>query len=196
MPPIVACADVETSTGYQRPSGFKRRVQLVEHDAGLDPGGAALGVDLEHAVQVLAGVDDERGADRLAALRRAGAARQDRHAGVRRRPRRAQTASSARARHDDAERLDLVDRRIGRVAAAAPGVEQHFARELAAEACLEGVERRSGHAAGVYSRAEGGYCRAAAAVAGAHRQGGRLIADADLATARVSACSLLKFDIW
>ena len=121
---------------------------------------AFAGIDLEQPVHVLAGVDDERGADGLAALRRAGAARQDRHAGG------DGDLGGAdglvgRARHDDAERLDLVDRRVRRIAAAAPGVEQHFARELAAKACLKGVERRSGHAAGVDLKAEGGYCMAA-----------------------------------
>ena len=80
---------------------------------------AVRGVDLEQPVHVLAGVDDERGADGLAALRRAGAARQDRHAGGDGdlgRP----NGLVGRARDDDAERLDLVDRGVRRVTAAAP----------------------------------------------------------------------------
>ena len=97
-------------------------VQLVEDDAGLDRGGAALRVDLQQPVQVLAGVDDECGTDGLAALRRAGAARQDRHAG-RHGGFGGADGLVGRARHDDAERLDLVDRRIRRIATAIPGVE-------------------------------------------------------------------------
>ena len=79
-------------------------------------------VDLQQPVQVLAGVDDERGTDGLAALRRAGAARQDGHAGGHGGLGGA-NGLVGRARHDDAERLDLVDRRIRRIAAAIPGVE-------------------------------------------------------------------------
>ena len=101
-------------------------------------------IDLEQPVHVLARVDDERGADGLAALRGAGAARQDRHAGGGGdlgRP----DGFLGRARDHDAERLDLVDRRVRRVPAAAPGVEQHFARELAAKAGCKGVERGFWH---------------------------------------------------
>ena len=70
-------------------------------------------------------VDDERGTDRLAALRAARAARQYGHthfaAHVERGPH-----VVVRARHQHAERLDLVDRSIGRVAPARRGVEQEF----------------------------------------------------------------------
>ena len=88
MPPRVACADVLTSTGNHTPCGFSQRVERVEHDAGLHGDVCALRVVAEHAVQVLAVVDDERGADRLPALRAAGAARQHRARPARGRPRR------------------------------------------------------------------------------------------------------------
>ena len=69
---------------------------------------------------------DQRAADRLAALRGAAAARQHRHALLARdRERRLDVVRVAR--HDDADRLDLVDRRVGAVAAAREGVEQHLA---------------------------------------------------------------------
>ena len=50
-------------------------VQLVEHDAGLDPRPALGDVHLEDPVEVLGGVEHEAGADRLPGLRRAAAAR-------------------------------------------------------------------------------------------------------------------------
>ena len=41
------------------------------------------------------------------------------------------------ARHDDADRLDLIDRRIGAVAPAREAIEQHFAVDLPAQLRLE-----------------------------------------------------------
>ncbi len=129
---------VDVSTSAQA------RIQVVEHDAGLDPGGCRGGVDVEQPIHVLAQVEDERGTDRLAALRGTGPARQDRHAsgdgdlgGL--------DGLVGGARYHDPEGLDLIDRGIGRIAAAAPGVEQDFARELAPEARGDSVERVSGH---------------------------------------------------
>ena len=63
---------------------------------------------------MFADVDDDGVADRLSALRGPGAARQDRHAGF------AADADDRRnvvdgLRNDDAARLDLIDRRIGRI---------------------------------------------------------------------------------
>ena len=79
MPPIVACAEVDTSTGYHKLVRFELRVEPIQHDAGLHDRFLRLRVDREHLVEVLRVVDDQRGADGLAALRGAGAARQDRH---------------------------------------------------------------------------------------------------------------------
>ncbi len=126
------------------PVRLEARIELVEHDAGLDPGRARVDVELEQIAQVLARVEHERGADGLAALRRARAARQERYAGLGRDLQRA-AAASADARHDDAERLDLVDRRVGRVAAAVVGAEQHVAFDLAAEPRLQGREVSGWH---------------------------------------------------
>ena len=70
-------ADVDREPHAVRP---QPGVERIEHDAGLDRHGLRLGVVVEHAVQVLAVVDDERSADRLPALRAARAARQHRDA--------------------------------------------------------------------------------------------------------------------
>ena len=78
---------------------------------GCDARPALVGIDLQHAVQVLRGVEDQPRADRLAGLRRAAAPRRDRHAvpsGIvtaARRPR--------RSGNHHAERLDLVDAGVG-----------------------------------------------------------------------------------
>jgi hypothetical protein len=56
-----------------------RSAQLVEDQTGLDAGGARLRVDLQHPVQVLGEVQDDRGVHRLAGDRGAGAAGQHRH---------------------------------------------------------------------------------------------------------------------
>ena len=82
MPPSVACALVDTSTGNHRPCGFSCAFSCVEDEAGLDLGGPRLRVEREQLAQVLAAVDDQRRAGRLAALAGAGAARQHRHAEV------------------------------------------------------------------------------------------------------------------
>jgi hypothetical protein len=120
------------------------RVERVEDHARLDHRAARLGIDLEHAIEVAAVVDDERLADGLPALRGAGAARQHRDAlldgDLHRDDRR---VHGARDHH--AHRRHLVDRRVGRVARAARGVEQDLAVDLAREAPRE---RRSLGAAG------------------------------------------------
>src|SRR6185436_7063739 len=54
-----------------------------------------------------------------------------------------------RARHDYAERLDLVDGSVGGVAATAKGVEQNVATKLAAESRFKRGLRRCGHSSWV-----------------------------------------------
>jgi hypothetical protein len=49
------------------------RVQIIEHDAGLDAGPALLDVHLEQAIEILRRIDDESRADGLSRLRRAAA---------------------------------------------------------------------------------------------------------------------------
>ena len=60
MPPMVAREAVETSTGNHSPCGLQLPVEIVEHDARLDPGAAAGDVEIEDAVEMLRAVDDDR----------------------------------------------------------------------------------------------------------------------------------------
>ncbi len=118
-------------------------IQVIEHDAGLHPCGARLGVDLDDAIQMARRVDDECGTDRLTALRRAATARQHRHPGF---------GGNGDGRrdvvlglgHHDAERQDLVDRSVRRVAPAARGVEEHIAPDLAGKATGDGIGNGGG----------------------------------------------------
>ena len=104
-------------------------IELVEHDAWFDGHGRGGRVDRQHAVEVFTGIDDDRGTHGLAALRGAGAALQHRHAGVLGDLDGAHDVGGIFG-HDHADRLDLIDRGIGAVAAAAPAIEQHLALDL------------------------------------------------------------------
>ena len=76
-------------------------IELVEHDARLDRDLGAVLVEAHDLAQVLGDIDDQRLAHRLAALRGAGAARQDRGLGVARhveRPARGRSRRAARRR--------------------------------------------------------------------------------------------------
>ena len=95
---------------------FQRCVQVVQHDAGFDDSCALVNIQIQHIAQVLAVVNDQPSTNGLAALAGAAAARNDRHVQV--------TANVqggldvfSRARHKHANRHDLVNRRIGGVAA-------------------------------------------------------------------------------
>ena len=100
-------------------------------------------IDLQHAVQILGVVDDQRLAHGLAALRAAGAARQDRHAFLGRDGDRAPRAASSLRGTTTPIGCDLVDRGVGRIAPAARGVEQDFARRApCAAASRERAARR------------------------------------------------------
>ena len=120
------------STGKNSPCGLQQAVEPVEHEAGLDPDRALLRVQLEHAVQILGEIDHQAGADRLAGLRGAAAARHDRHARLARDPERRLDVGVGPGEHD-ADRLDLVDRGVGAVAAAIEGLEPDLALERAGE---------------------------------------------------------------
>ena len=107
-------------------------IELVEHDARLDRHLRLVLVEAHDLAQVLRAVDHQRVADRLPTLRRARAPRQDRRLGV------ARHVDDERqiglvARHHHAHRLDLVDRRIGRVAPARGPVEQDLALQRATQ---------------------------------------------------------------
>ena len=83
----------------------------------------------------------QRAADRLPRLRGAAPARQQRHALLARdRHRRAHVL--VRPRHDHADRLDLVVRRVRRIAPAREAIEQHLALELLAQALGEAMGDR------------------------------------------------------
>ena len=109
------------------------RVQAVEHDPGLHHSGGSVLVEGNDPVEELAVVDDEGGAHRLAALRAARTSRENRHAFFH--------GDSQRyfrvllgLRHDHAHRVDLIDRGVGRIAAAAGRIEEDFAFDFAREA--------------------------------------------------------------
>jgi hypothetical protein len=92
--------------------GLQLRVQLVEHDSGLDAGPALFDIQFEDAVEVLRGIDDNPCADRLSALRRATATHRDRT------PVRGADAHDldeilARTRKDDALGIDVIDAGVG-----------------------------------------------------------------------------------
>ena len=127
--------------GEEEALGLQPGIQPVEHDAGLDRDAARFLVEVDHAVEMPAGVDDHRLADGLPTLRRAGAAGEDRGAGFAADGDRVRDVLGAARRHH-ADRLDLVDRRIGAVAAPARGVEPDLALDLAPQAGGEaGVSR-------------------------------------------------------
>ena len=107
-------------------------VEVVEHDAGLDHAGAVLDVERDDAVQMFREIDDDAVVDGLAALRGAAAARRDDPSGVagdRQRPQRLVHGPG----HHHARGHDLVERGVGRVAAAVEGIEEHVARNFAAQ---------------------------------------------------------------
>ena len=126
-------------------------VELVENDAGLHADRAAGRVDVEDRVQVLAAIDDDAGADRLARQAGAAAAGDDRDVASRRRSARADDVLGG-LRHDDAERLDLVDAGVGAVEPARRGVEADLAVR---RACAGG--RRGGPASRARKSSMGGF---------------------------------------
>ena len=90
---------------------------MVEHDAGFDLDRHRLEVQIEHGAQMLAGIDHQRSAGGLPALRAAATARQQRYFQVTGDRHRGDDIGRA-ARHENAHWHDLVDRRIGGIAPA------------------------------------------------------------------------------
>ena len=107
-------------------------VQAIEHHAGLDRDAPLLRGEGGDAVEMPGHVDDEAGADRLAALGGAGPAREYRHTGLSRDLDGAPDVGRI-AGHDYAQRRNLVVRGVGAVAPAREGVEVHLALELSRE---------------------------------------------------------------
>jgi hypothetical protein len=110
---------------------------MIQHQAGLHQRGAALDVDIENGAQMLAGVDHQGRAHRLAALAGAGAARQHRHFqlagdgdGV------GDVTPSPGNQH--AHGHDLIDRGIGGVAAPVRIREQNLPFRLGAQPAGQG----------------------------------------------------------
>ena len=133
MPPSVACALVETSTGNHRPCGLSAAFSA----SSTMPGSTSTVIGARGRTRApRAGACWCR---RPARRRRSGrigwsaAARQERHLQLARDVERRGDVVLA-PRHEDADRHDLVDRGIGRVAAARSGVEQHLALGLGAQA--------------------------------------------------------------
>jgi len=86
-------------------------IERVEHDAGLDPDRARQGIEAVDFPEEFAVVDYESAADRLAALRRPGSARQNR--GLRLAgERECSLGRLGSARNDHTQRLDLIDRSV------------------------------------------------------------------------------------
>ena len=106
-------------------------VEPVEHDPRLDPRPPPVDIDRDHPVEIFAAIDDQRARHGLPALRGAAAARQHRHPLLARNRNRRRDIRAA-LRHDHPPRLDLVDRRVGRIPPAAERVKQHLAADLAA----------------------------------------------------------------
>ena len=106
--------------------GKELTVQLVQHDARLDPGPAFLPVDLDDLVQVLAEISDYGVVDRLA--RQAGAAGpgQHGHAVVAGHLHYSQNVVFVPGNHHT-HRLHLVDAGIGAVEHSGKWVEAHLA---------------------------------------------------------------------
>ena len=129
MPPMVARLDVDTSTGNHKPIDLSWRFSSSSTMPGSTVQVRGCSIGLDEPVQVFAVVDDQRAAHGLAGLRGAAAARQQRHALLA-----GDLGGDAHVlgcpRHHHADRLDLVDRGIGRIASTAEGVEQDLALDF------------------------------------------------------------------
>ena len=102
--------------------GFEITIELFEHDAGLHADRARPGVEIDDIVQMAGAVEDQRFADGLAVLGRAGAPRQHGYAFF--------LGDGERSRgvflvggHGYADGHDLVDRSVGAITPAIEGVE-------------------------------------------------------------------------
>ena len=90
------------------------QIQLFLNDTGFDDGPLFLGIHLEHAIEILRHVDDDRVADGLSGQAGARAARKNRHLEVSRDFHRRENVFVS-ARNDDADRLDFINAGVGAV---------------------------------------------------------------------------------
>ncbi len=152
MPPSVARLSVDGSGPKRRPCGCGRLLEAAHDHAGLDDGGARLGVDLADAVHVPGEVEDDAGADGVARHRRAAAAGRDRGAGLAGDGERGEDVVGV-ARADDDLRDHAVVRGVRGVLGAAAGGVVHLAGDGVAEGLHEvgagGVRARGTGARGV-----------------------------------------------
>jgi hypothetical protein len=111
-------------------------VEVVQHDPRLDHTGAVLDVEREDAVQVFGKIDDDAVIDGLAALRGPAATWRDDPAVVATDRQRSERLVDA-PRHHHARRHDLVERRVGRIAAAVERIEEDIARNFSREPVFE-----------------------------------------------------------
>ncbi len=109
-------------------------VQVVEHDSGFDHAAAVLDIQRKDAIKVFREIDDDAVIDGLAALRGTAAARGNDAAVISRDGQRPQRLFHGAWNHDPCGH-DLVERRIGGVAAAVERIEEHIARDLARKTC-------------------------------------------------------------
>ena len=119
-------------------------VEVIQHDSRLDHAASIFDVERDDAVQVLGEIDDDAVIDGLAALRRAAAARRDDPAVVPGDAERSQGFVDG-ARHHHARRHDLVERRVGGIAAAVEPVEENLAGNLARQAIFKPHRTPVGH---------------------------------------------------
>ena len=92
-------------------------IQLIEHHAGFDRYAPSFRIDIDDIAQIFTVVNHQRSADGLPALRGSAAAWQDRNALLGRKLHRT-NCSLHRTRHNDADRHDLINRRVRCIAAA------------------------------------------------------------------------------
>ena len=126
--------------------GAQWRVQLVEHDARLDPGPSFRDVQLEHVVEILRRIELQSRADRLSRLRRAAASRRDRHSVTARDPDGVDDVVGG-AGQDDSQRLNLIDAGVGGIQRARDLIEPDLARDPMHEVTPQRVRGRARHGA-------------------------------------------------
>ena len=133
--------------------GLRRLAEVIEDQAGLHAGEAALGIDLDDLVQVLGEVDDHGDVAALAGEARAAAVREHRGAVIAADAHRLDDVVGC-ARDDDADRQLSIVGAAGRIERAVAGPEPHLSLDCAAEVVLEAADvdllerrRRRGEAA-------------------------------------------------
>ncbi len=124
--------------------GFELPVEIVEDNAGLDHAAPAGDIEFQQAIEILRAIDHERFIDRLPALRCSAPARENADA-LGPCERDSAFGLRDRARQNETERHDLVVRGVGRVTAAAKGIEVNLARYFRLQPTFEARQERDGH---------------------------------------------------